>query len=527
MTDVPRIPWPTGVQVVDATPERFLLALGAAHVEVLPDGRFNLRFLSDLVIPQFMTRDEELTQEIRAGLQGVDEPNRLEWLRLWAEPHPTRSWKKGTVITEAPRRQGMPKRIGALGVDDTDNWDPYTYRGTSFKYAHFTNDLKGAVILWSLGDGKYSEPEVWIGDFEEFMAFQTVDPPDDPEWWLHYNQEFDDGIVWAATQLGAFDRPGLLADWPLEAVCSDPQALLRESIDRMLPRLAEYPECLQDAVREWLEVNPPRPEMGGAGRRGYRAAGILLFRPEDSKVLLLRRAAGMSYPGHWAVPGGTVERGENDLEAALREGEEETGGLPKISAVRKSYEHSKDSSFVFTTFLAEMHTGQRRWRPRLNDENDAQGWFKPAELPSPLMPGTSKAVRQLLGRPELGVMASYESFSVCRVISNDPSGPEYLTTAVHVQEDLTGRNVTVVMPVIGGKPFMAALERCYRSDSSFQSVVEESARAAEKFPVSVLCVEGVDRKAMVEFAVAALPEEQRAAIASAFERMVDACLRNV
>jgi 8-oxo-dGTP pyrophosphatase MutT (NUDIX family) len=526
LTDVPQIPWTTPVRVEEATPERVLLVLDPMNAEILPNGTFNLGFFSRGMIEQYMTRDVAMTAQVRAKLQEVGAEDWLEWLRLWIEPHPSRTWRGGKIVTEQPKRKGMPRRVGALGVDDTTNWDPRTYRGSSFRYVHFTGDREGAIIMWYVGAERYSEPEVWIGPFDDFMADQTVDPPDDPEMWTHYNQEFDDGIIWAATLLGAFDHPGMLAEWPLEAVCSDPQVLIRESIDRMLPRLGEYPECLREAVREWLEVNPSRPGMGGATRRGYRAAGLLLLRPEDAKILLLRRGMGMSYPGRWAVPGGTVERHETDEQAALREGEEETGGLPKTSGIQGAYAHADDSRFVFTTFLAEMRPKQQRWKPRLNIENDAYGWFAPDKLPSPLMPGTKKAVRQLLhGDPELGVMAT-PSYSVCRLVSNDPSKPEYLTTAIHVREDLTGKNVTVVFPIMDGQPMIARVQRCYRG-GSFQDVTDDAARAAEDHPVSVLCIEGTDWGAMIDFCVQALPEGSRGASASALGVGIDACFKNL
>lgn len=127
-------------------------------------------------------------------------------------------------------------------------------------------------------------------------------------------------------------------------------------------------------------------------------AGLLIVRPEDGRVLLVRRSRAVTKPGFWGVPGGGVESGETEEETALREGEEELGGLPRIRMPRtEQYWHATDPFFSFVIFHAEMLPGQRRWRPELNPENDRWGWFPPDALPSPLMPGTREAVLDLLG----------------------------------------------------------------------------------------------------------------------------------
>ncbi|MBC7746619.1 NUDIX hydrolase [Pedobacter sp.] len=46
---------------------------------------------------------------------------------------------------------------------------------------------------------------------------------------------------------------------------------------------------------------------------------------EDNEVLLLKRSDKSTSPHRWDFPGGGVDRGENPLDAAIREIKEETG----------------------------------------------------------------------------------------------------------------------------------------------------------------------------------------------------------
>lgn len=122
-------------------------------------------------------------------------------------------------------------------------------------------------------------------------------------------------------------------------------------------------------------------------------AGLLIYRPRDGRVLMTRRAASESSPGYWDFAGGSVEEGETELEAALREGREELGGLPGLHVDTEPVLWTPNPSFAFATFLAQMDAASDAWEPVLNEEHDQYGWFYPTQLPTPSLEGAIASVR--------------------------------------------------------------------------------------------------------------------------------------
>lgn len=124
-------------------------------------------------------------------------------------------------------------------------------------------------------------------------------------------------------------------------------------------------------------------------------AGLLIVRTTDMKILLLRRSEMVTKSGYWAAPGGGVEAGETEKDAAIREGYEELGGLPEDLRIEEEASwYAEGPFFAFATFMAT--TADRNWTPRINPEHDQWGWFDPRKLPSPIMPGTQKVVKEAL-----------------------------------------------------------------------------------------------------------------------------------
>ncbi len=74
-------------------------------------------------------------------------------------------------------------------------------------------------------------------------------------------------------------------------------------------------------------------------RGPVQCVGIICFRGDD--VLLIRRGTAPRQ-GEWSIPGGRIEPGESQANAALRELREETGVAaalgPKVELVRAAFE---------------------------------------------------------------------------------------------------------------------------------------------------------------------------------------------
>jgi len=66
-----------------------------------------------------------------------------------------------------------------------------------------------------------------------------------------------------------------------------------------------------------------------------RAACVALLRADGAVLLQLRDdVPTISFPGHWSLPGGSIERDESPAAAAIREFEEETGYRIPARALR-------------------------------------------------------------------------------------------------------------------------------------------------------------------------------------------------
>ncbi len=118
-------------------------------------------------------------------------------------------------------------------------------------------------------------------------------------------------------------------------------------------------------------------------------AGVMLTDPGSGAVLFLKRGDDGDHPGEWCFPGGTIEDGETEEQAARREMREETGNLAAESF------QVVDRGDRFTTFGHFMP----KFTPALNNEHTDYAWTRPTEAPEPLHPGVRMTLNKLRGEP--------------------------------------------------------------------------------------------------------------------------------
>ena len=105
-------------------------------------------------------------------------------------------------------------------------------------------------------------------------------------------------------------------------------------------------------------------------REWHHSAGVIVFRDEDPRSYLLMRSALTRRPV-WEFPKGALERGENELQAAERELQEETGLGPGDYTLLEGFH--EEERYYFTRgagstqrlirkrvdyFLAEWQSGE-------------------------------------------------------------------------------------------------------------------------------------------------------------------------
>lgn len=105
----------------------------------------------------------------------------------------------------------------------------------------------------------------------------------------------------------------------------------------------------------------------------FKSAHVVIFK--DGNILILKRSSTDQWmPGHYGLPGGKIEPGENILNAACRECKEETNldinqkDLVFLSKISKNKQH------------AFYYTKKFNGEPKLDFEHEDYKWINPRDL---------------------------------------------------------------------------------------------------------------------------------------------------
>lgn len=148
-------------------------------------------------------------------------------------------------------------------------------------------------------------------------------------------------------------------------------------------------EAISQNIAELVRSGHEPPQAAAIAYRvaqGTDSAAGILFRCNDSVLLLLRAATAANYPLTWGLPGGSMDDEETAEQAAIRESQEEIGIAPTDPLCVLDYSNG------FTTFGLNV---PEPFAPTLNNEHLGFVWAPLAGLPQPLHPGVAVTLATL------------------------------------------------------------------------------------------------------------------------------------
>jgi len=133
--------------------------------------------------------------------------------------------------------------------------------------------------------------------------------------------------------------------------------------------------------------------LGGAvaarlARRPHRNVALVLVQDRQGRVLALRRSAQDTWmPGCWGLPGGHLNKGESESEAAIRELEEETG-LKAIALTPFASRRSKrKSERIYRVSLRHTRGDLSLQKASHGHEHSEYRWISPKTEGMEFVPG--------------------------------------------------------------------------------------------------------------------------------------------
>jgi 8-oxo-dGTP diphosphatase len=151
-------------------------------------------------------------------------------------------------------------------------------------------------------------------------------------------------------------------------------------------------------TRRLKTTEPERPVCTVCGFVVYfdpKVAVGTIISAADERLVLVRRAIEPGY-GLWVFPGGYVDRGEQILEAAMREAREESGLEVRIDSLVNIYSYGGGSPIIIV-YAATALGGELC----ADDECLEAGLFTPDQIPWERLAfrSTTEALRDYLKSP--------------------------------------------------------------------------------------------------------------------------------
>lgn len=252
---------------------------------------WSVAFNSKIDADNYMKLDQNLTRDIQDHFEEMqnraDGPTTfrdkiMNWLKhgIIGKPLPREGPKEWRPPSKVREKRPKPWKLSdSYGYGTTYNEDDSYYWGDVFEFAHFETDEgdEGAVIMWQGGGdprGNYGMPQVYLGNFEEFMGAQYENDPWSYEAFRQWNDSFENGFMWAWEKMGVFGDGGEqiedLSDkrvkQVLEAIEKEPSILLPESVEKILRNFDDFPKQIQRAT-QWLMANHRRDLEKALGQK--------------------------------------------------------------------------------------------------------------------------------------------------------------------------------------------------------------------------------------------------------------------
>ncbi|MAZ56844.1 hypothetical protein CL653_03565 [bacterium] len=124
--------------------------------------------------------------------------------------------------------------------------------------------------------------------------------------------------------------------------------------------------------------------MAKTGYWGAQGAGLIYMAISTKRFLLCKRSRLVEQPGTWGGWGGAIDPGEDPVQAAIREAEEETGVDADMVNIIPLYEFVDPGKFKYYNYLAIV---EEEFDVDGNWEVGGFKWFEYGRWPQRLHPG--------------------------------------------------------------------------------------------------------------------------------------------